>query len=578
MMHFPKYLLLAACGIAVTLSGCDESTVINSNADLKGTVILYVVDGSSGLPLEQVKVELTGVGTRNTEGGHAVFTDVKAGNYFVRLTKEDYEPMQQLVEAPFVGTEQVVAVNTSMMVSLNKQGVTLRGRVLLTNATGDSTVPADSVTVHLWSSPLDGNYLTPMRTAVTSSTGWYEFTDLPERSEYALEVPEFSRRGRAYRQDYDVVGESGNLIAGAKPVVADPTVLIPFTGGSLSAFVRSNVLVAGQPLQVEFSAPLDASKLFSGSTPSIQLRMTPPNAATVSIAALLTWNSDLTVLSIRPYQSEWMAGASYSVNLTAVRSTDGASLTTTLGGAVLPSAINLTAVQGLRLRATTSIRGTAFDTAIVDYATSPYRLSWNRVAGSEGYAVYYRQSVDSAWQLRVSTATQLSTDTTVSMAPLGAGGKAWTRYLMVVPVSSTKFVQFTLGALMTVRDGVRPSMNTTASTLTVPGGTSFAPTAAARVVPITLNISMTASQNDPLDTTRRPTVRVGNGGLPGTGTATFVWTSLLGGRVDFSLAANADARQDTVVLNFAPVTDLAGNPVDTLPNAPVLRYLVPLLP
>jgi hypothetical protein len=416
-----------------------------------------------------------------------------------------------------------------------------------------------------------------VRTVKTDSNGRYLFEDLPEHAVYEVEVPDVMVGGRNYRQEYVSI-DNAPMTSAAPVFTASSILLSPTPGGSLTAHAPSNLLVKGQPLILEFSNPIDTAKLAF-----FTIRLSMVSSTDIEhIAARLTWSKDRTTLSVMPYQSDWADGFTYEIFLSEVTDDFGGTLSTYLDGFAVSAAapITLKAVTNLRLRATTLIRSASVDTTIVDYGTSPYRLSWTRVAGADGYSVFYRHAPDSAWQLQgVNPNPSLPTDTTVSvtLTPPTPAGKAWTRYLMVLPNSPAGLAPYSLGALMTVRDGVKPSLNTAGSAITAPLGASFNnATASARAITLTLSTVLTGGQNDPIDTTKKPTVRIGNGGVAGTFAApSFTWTSRTGGTLNVSVPPNTDGSGDTVVVDFSGVTDLAGNTFDNLPNAPVLRYLAP---
>lgn len=566
--------LLGGLSALLLLASCDSATTMTSG-DLRGTVTLFIVDANTSLPVEDVRVDLLGVGSASTNEGHVNFKNVKAGTYFAHLSKKGYESSQTVIVSEVQGSETVVATNLSQTLWIHKLGAKVRGRLLVRNLKGDSTSAARNAPVDLWSSSTTGSsFLNPVRTVKTDSNGWYLFEDLAERAEYAVRIPDLKVGVHTYRQDF--VPINNGLMTSASPTFTAPvTLLSPAASGSLTIYSLSYQLAKGQPILLEFSNSVDTAKLaFS----AITLSMVSPFGIAAPIASRLTWSKNRTTLSIMPYQSDWADGFSYEITFDEVPDEFGHTLSTVLYSFALPAPpATLTAVTNLRLRATASIRGASVDTTIVDYATTPYRLSWNKVAGAAGYSVYFRQATDSAWQVRATTATSAPTDTTVTLTPGTPPGRAWTRYLMVLPNSFTKPVPYSLGALMTVRDGVKPSLNTAGSAITAPGGASFNnATATARAIALTLSTVLTGGQNDPIDTTKKPTVRVGNGGVAGTFAAPgFVWTSLTGGTLNVSVPANTNGSGDTIVVDFSAVTDLAGNPFDNLPNAPVLRYLTP---
>ncbi|MCD6024080.1 MAG: hypothetical protein K0Q91_996 [Fibrobacteria bacterium] len=572
--------LLAGLPALLLLASCDSANTLTSG-DLRGTVTLYVVDVNTNLPLEDVRVDLLGVGSDNTDGGHVNFKDVKAGTYFVRLSRKGYESSQTTITSEAQGSETVVAVNFSGTLGIHKLGAKVRGRLFVRNLKGDSMFAARNAAVNLWSSPVtEGIFLSPVRTVKTDTNGWYTFENLAEYAAYALEVPDFTFNGRTYRQDYQAF--DNEPMTASSPMFNAPAItLAPSAGSTLAVYALSTRLAKGQPFVLEFSNPIDTSKLvFSPAVPgaTIRLDMMPPQGGgAMTLAPRLIWSADLTKLSIMPYQADWADGARYNVYLSALQDVFGGSVSAAFYDLRVPSTSPLlAAVTNLRLRATTQIRGANFDTTLVDYATTPYRLSWNKVAGAEGYSIYYRQAVDSSWRLS-GASVDSDSDTTHTLQLNPPTGKAWTRYLMVLPNSTSRPVPYSLGALMTVRDGVKPSLNTTGSTITAPGGASFNnATATARAITLTLSTVLTGGQNDPIDTTKKPTVRIGNGGVAGTFAApSFVWTSLTGGTLNVSVPANTNGSGDTVVVDFSAVTDLAGNTFDNLPNAPVLRYLAP---
>jgi hypothetical protein len=568
------------------LTACNsDSKLINSNADLKGMVTIFVLDAATGVPVEKAQIQIVGVGTKSTSAdGEAAFSDVRAGAYLVRLEKKGYETSQEPISVTTSGTEQVVAINLTSTFRLHKTGVSIKGRVFFRQDFSDTaTLRTDSgiaVQLRLTATGTGSGstvYLASVRTVKTSLNGMFSFDSLPEATSFAVIIPEFSRGGKSFSAGSATVS-SGTLLSGQS--YTHPNInLSPVSNTSLQAFVGSTKLTLGQPLVVEFSSPVDTAAIFSGSSSAIQLRLTPTGGTSQPIAASISWNSDLTQASILPYQSPWVANATYSVSLNAVRTLLGATVTTTFSGFALPApAVALSAVTNPRLRATPVIRGVSTDTDVVDYATTPYRLSWNRVNGAEGYRVYYRQATDSAWQLRTSTATSLSTDTTVNLTPLTPTGKAWTRYLMILPNSSAQVVPYSLGALLTVKDGVKPALASN-NPITAPGGTLWAANPALRTISLTVPVALANSQNDPLDTTKKPTVRTAQG--PGSAsyvaTASFVWTSLTSGRVDVVVGANQDARLDSVIVDFSNVTDLNNNTFDLQGGPRVLTFTAPNL-
>ena len=148
-------------------------------------------------------------------------------------------------------------------------------------------------------------------------------------------------------------------------------------------------------------------------------------------------------------------------------------------------------------------------------------------------------------------------------------------------VEISEVVPNSLGAVMTVIDGVKPNLNLGTSGITAPGGTSFNnTTTAAKAIALTLTANYLTT--DPLDTNLHPTLTVVEGGTSGgvgnaayKSTGVFTWTGLGSGRIDMTVSPNSDGRRDTVMVDFSNMTDLAGNPMDNFQGAPVLKFVTP---
>lgn len=559
-------------GVPLFLLCCNSDPSL-VNPDVKGTEVLGVMDANTGYPLDSVSVQLvSGPSGLTDSAGEVTFENVSAGQYFVTLAKSGYEPQQETVQPSVQGQITPVDLAWSQTFSLHRKGVTISGRVLIENESGDTVSAAAGVTVELRDST--GNYgesyITALHTTKTSATGSFTFDSLPELSNYIVDVPQFISGGNTYSYGAQPLG-AGLLYVGQQfsvPLIG----LEPIHKTLLQAFASTTNLTQGQPLVINFSSSVDTSEL-------------GPNAIVLSnglntIAVNLSWSSNFTVLSITPYEADWVGGVTYTLSLNSIQDLQGDVLGLESISAAIPVATGLSQVQNLRLHATTTVAGaTVVNDSVVDYATSPYNFSWHMVSGAEGYNVYYRDnsSLDTTWKLNSSTGA-LASDTTITIAPPSPTGIAWVRNYLVLPISATKYVPNSLGAVLTVTDKVKPSFNTTSSGLTNSLGTTFNNTTAAAKV-IQLTVAVNTRSSEPVDTTKHPLVRVAEGGVSGgignatyQASGTFAWTGITSGVVTMTVGANEDGRRDTVVVDFSAVTDLAGNGFDSTAT-PVVKYV-----
>jgi hypothetical protein len=331
-----RILLVSAafCTIPLLLSCTTEPLEVSP--DLKGSINLLILDASTTAPVSGVRAELVGKSSgRTSAAGQITFNDVRAGSYFVRLEKAGYETSQEPVTLGTAGTLEVAALTTSQTFRIHKNGVSIKGRLLLRPVNSPDTtaqIPAPGVRVELRSTATgtgSGNTIYPfsVRTATTSPTGHFTFDTLPELSSYTLTVPEFSNGGKLFGLTAASV-VSGSLLAG-QSYTHPNIVLNPVTSGTLQVFARSTRLESAQPWVFEFSSGIDTSRL---AATSIQLRRAIGTGTPANIASRRTWNSDFTVLSVSPDSTgtgTWIAGSTYSVVLTSVRDFQNRVLATT---------------------------------------------------------------------------------------------------------------------------------------------------------------------------------------------------------------------------------------------------------
>jgi hypothetical protein len=320
--------LLGGLSLALLLGACTTDGLVDP--DLEGSASITVLDANTGLPVEDVKVEILGGDSKRTsEEGQTRFGALRLGAYQVRLSKTGYEASQEPLTVTSAGTQEVVAVNVSATYRVHKQGPSIKGRLFLHPQSGpdtSATIPARGVPVELRLSATgtgSGNtvYTTATRTVLTDSNGYYTFAKVPEISTYTLAVPEVSRSGKLYGQPATTLG-AGTLI-GNQVYTHTHIVMLPTAPpGLLQVIAPTTTLTANQNWVFEFSAGVDTSR-FAAAT-AIQLR-----ANAVNVNSTRTWSQGFKVLSIKPAVGTWAAATTYSVVLTGVRDSTNRVLTTT---------------------------------------------------------------------------------------------------------------------------------------------------------------------------------------------------------------------------------------------------------
>lgn len=318
MRSHPLLKITAALGaFSLLLGGCTSDSLVDP--DLEGTASLTVLDSYTGIPIDEVKVEVLGASSKKTgEEGMARFGGLRLGTHQVRLSKSGYETSQEPLTITSTGTQEVVAVNVSATYRLHKQGPSIKGRIFLHPQSGpdtSATIGASKVQVELRLTATgtgSGNtvYAMPTRTVTTDTNGYYTFLKLPEGSTFTLAVPEFTRNGKLYSLPATALSTAN--LTGGSTYTHTPVVLLPTTVGALSVFAPTTQLASNQGWVFEFSSGIDTSRFVSAT--AIQLR-----AGTFAMTSTRTWSQGFKVLSIRPAAGTWAATTTYSVQLSGVR-------------------------------------------------------------------------------------------------------------------------------------------------------------------------------------------------------------------------------------------------------------------
>jgi hypothetical protein len=573
------FAALAAVAAAAFLSCSDSGTTLGPNrSDLKGSVIVRVQDANTREPVAGAAVSLVG-GPEGTTGddGKVTFPDVPSGTYFVRTAKGGYETGEEALESTVKGELTPVPVLVSRTISLYKSGAVVKGRLLLRPNKGKEPIKSPgAVTVEM---RLTGAFAKALRTAVTTASGDFSFDSLPELSTYALRVPEFTVDGKRYRLTVPTP-VSAVLYAGEQ-FTMPVTVLDPVASSALQLLsLTSAKLEKGKPLSVEFATPVDTSALAAGSI------LLAANGA--NIAAEVSWSSDLTVLAVKPYQADWAEASSYTLTLTSLVDNQGGPLRgpqgesyVVISATIASPASNPAKIANLRLRANLYLPNIgSVDTGVVDYLTSSYRLLWSKDSGALGYDVYTREAQDSAWKQVAAFVTDTQFNISAYNRPLSKGPL---RQHMVVPKGDKASTSFDGAAALMVEDGVKPTLSTS-SPVTLLSGLGFSNLGGSAKRTVELSVSLRSYSSgtlEPLDTSKAPDIRVGEG-CNGFGSCDstyapkllgFAWTSRTTAKVQMEVEAGKDGRRDSLVIDFSKVADLNGNVFDTLPNAPVLKFL-----
>jgi hypothetical protein len=319
--------LLGGLSLALLLGACTADGLVDP--DLEGSASITVLDANTGLPVEDVKVEILGGSSKKTsDEGQAGFDGLRLGAYQVRLSKTGYEASQEPLTITSTGTQEVVAVNVAVTYRVHKQGPTVKGRLFLhpqSSPDTSATVPARGVPVELRlvaTGTGSGStvYAAATRTVFTDSNGYYSFVKVPEASSFTLAVPEVPRGGKLYSQG-QIALNTGNLV-GNQVYTHTHIVMLPTVSGVLQVVAPSTTLTANQNWVFEFSSGVDTSR-FAAAT-AIQLR-----ANSVNVNSTRTWSQGFKVLSIKPAVGTWTAATTYSVVLTGVRDSTNRVLATT---------------------------------------------------------------------------------------------------------------------------------------------------------------------------------------------------------------------------------------------------------
>lgn len=570
--------LATALAAALLLLACnkdEKGDVVGTNGvPLSGDVILKILDANTRLPVDGAEISLVGGASGFTKfDGQVTLKGVRSGAYFVRVEREGYEPSESMLDAAVKGELTPVPLILSKSIPLYRRGVKVRGRILVKRDAKTAQQNAKGVTVEL---RLSGAFQEPLKTDVTDDEGVFAFDDLPELTASTVRTAEFTLDGKTYRLGESSATHSG-LYAGESQTVP-VAILTPVTRGMLQVLTASPaVLEKGKPLRIELSGKVDTSTLTSS---SILLRL---NSTT--LAAALEWDDDFRVLEVTPYQSDWGKGT-YSLALSSMSDVEGNPINSSLGGVVTLTAslsaddVPVGKLENLALRSSLYLpsQGRTVDTGVVDYYTTNYRLSWNEAEGATHYEIFTREGSDSAWRLTSSSVIDTQATLTFS-TPLN--GKILARQHMVVPRGLKFAPGFEDAASLEVKDGVKPVLTGSGSSLSsafynLTGAT-------AKTVNVTFSLSSPSGTLEPLDTSKVPEVTVREGCRSAVSSCDstyapkplrFRWTSRTAGIAEFEVDAGKDGRQDSLLVDFSDVTDLAGNASEgSNGGAPVIRYL-----
>jgi hypothetical protein len=277
------------------------------------------------------------------------------------------------------------------------------------------------------------------------------------------------------------------------------------------------------------------------------------------------------------------------VALSGFSDTEGNPIGSGLGGSVMVTAslavdeVPVGKLKGLALRASIYVpkESRNVDTNVVDWLTTLYRLQWEKTEGASSYDIFTREGTDSAW--RLINQGVLDTQATLSFGTPMAGKQLFRQH-MVVP-RGLKFTQgFDAAGSIDVKDGVKPILSVPGSPTSSFGAFNNLSGSAAKTVNVFVSLSSPLGTLEPLDTSKTPEVSVREGCKSSLSSCDstyapkplrFRWTSRIAGVADLEVEAGKDGRQDTIIVDFSKLTDLAGNAIEPSTGTAVQHRHVP---
>lgn len=373
-MKFKSLMFMTA---ATILAGCStftgEETIIsvNDEAKPKGTVYLRITEANTGKALDSVSVEcLINQKTETSdENGIAVFSGNTIGEYAYMVSKKGYASMKVYATVSEEGKGDVARVpDVIREVSLNRNGVSVSGTVMMMENGTSNRIAAEEVTVVLhYSDP--AIYPAEISTK-TDKTGAYEFTDLPEDVKFVISVPQTEYKSLTYGSGTDATVDAHRVNEKASAGIITLNVI-----GVKPILVSTNLtdLDTTSSIKLNFSTMLEEDSV---STSWTVRKGSCSSGSDVLVSASLDENGKTVV--IKSVSGKWnmdnycVAGTAYSIDGTYVTVSESFSAGVTESSAERPS--NATDVK-----------------MTYDSGADELTLTWKAPKEDiDGYKIYYK--------------------------------------------------------------------------------------------------------------------------------------------------------------------------------------------
>jgi hypothetical protein len=552
-----KHLLLVPMALAALgLSACGDEPTAN-NVDTKANLFVKVMTSDQS---KADSVKLTLLTTKRkiayTDSiGVAALNDLQVGSYNIQVEKSGFAPMLCQVEIPMASDdeESAIAKEISIDLTVHKTGAILGGVAKITKMGAISDLKDAIMDVE--ARPLNGNceFMNPRTQAETGSDGTFEAKNLPERATISVNPRHIEVDDQIYTSSNTY--SSSNLVAGNKRLI---TTTFSYTQSNFSFVLENNnldTLAQNAAIELNYSKSVDVSRIRNG-----DIKVSTGGSA---IATNLEWSNNNRTLKITPAVGSTWPNGSLNLLQTLFSADDHINLSVNKNFQVFRTG-NLAAVEGLSVKTTTTNlfnnifspnSTTAYDTLLIDDATTSLTLKWKKTANATGYQLYKKAvGKDSAFVL----ASDLSdTSTVVSSLDFSKGKNI---QFMVVAYNSANRSAFPESAL-SLKD-------TTKAKISLSTNNSLAISKAimnnAKSTPDTLiGVPKRAFFTEAMDTTKAPSITV-SGAAADKMTFTVKWQT----EHSFDIIPVIKANQDASTLsNFDVTVDVTGV-VDRAGNSP----------
>jgi hypothetical protein len=561
------YALLACVCFFLNLN-CERTLLpVDSNkkidyeqADTKARVTLKVFDLHSNAPISGAQVNIIGVDSALTDSkGTVIFDSIKPGDYIITCSKAGFEEIYDQMSLTLDPNSNTVPIvnQSSDGYLMAKKGVVVRGNIYYEK--DEKYLQAKGAIIEcMLISPTGQMFQNPLRTT-TSTNGTFIFTALPEHVDYQITVRPFSDGNFSYTFDTLIItGKS------AGDTVRSEDIILKETPDGVFLVMSHNIrtFTVSDPIVLEFSEAVDTSKLSKDSSITVVKRPSQ------RILIQTQWQNGNKKLVIKPFDGTWSYRDTLSLSLKGFFSITGKQL-----GNSNKLPINFRPIKSGALGNVMNIIALDADRdTFVNHNTNSILLNWSSLANASNYQIYHKRPDDLSWIFLMSV-----NDTFTSFnVPNGSFNLGKEIKYIVIGENSTTTSPLNAANAITVNDKMPPRINSTTSNVFNFDNT-FGSTSILIDLPLT-------TFPEPMDTTKKPVLDVieGNNGesslgdpaykLPKTNSI-WMWTAQNSGRWSVIVDMGKDGSYDTLKVNFAGLTDFAGNKVDTTNGAGIVTYI-----